>query len=214
MYNASHLLSSTGIRYKDDRGRHETKWTQCPPNRGRLNPNVIKERSNLVFQLVPQLKNLVIINSNLSDFEMIESCVEVADKYAENIMVIPPLLTRLTYAMEDLAQYHNPPKNEVILIVTITEAFVDFVILQRNQNFELNIVFHVLFKQLNECMRVFPQIYEDYLPHATCILFEHNCYSLANELQHRYQPENCFLKIIQKMGSRTSLWWIISSYGR
>uniref|UniRef100_A0AC35G913 Uncharacterized protein n=1 Tax=Panagrolaimus sp. PS1159 TaxID=55785 RepID=A0AC35G913_9BILA len=195
MYAASYLLSSTGIRYKEN-GRHQIKWLQnVQPARGGLKPSVIRERANKVLQLVPnRINNLVIVNGNLSDFEMIQACVEVAEEFADNIIVIPPLLARMTYAMESIAKLHDPPADETIMVVTVTHAFVDFVILQRNQDFELNIIHRKMFKQTSDCMKEFPRIYNEFYPHATAILVHDDFLQLAEDIQYKFRPDNCFIR--------------------
>uniref|UniRef100_A0A914YZU0 Uncharacterized protein n=1 Tax=Panagrolaimus superbus TaxID=310955 RepID=A0A914YZU0_9BILA len=193
MYTASYLLSSTGIRFKQN-GRHHIRWiNDVKPARGGLNPRIIKERAEQVFQLLSnQIKNLVIVNGNLSDFEMIEACVEVAEKHTKNIMVIPPLLSRMTYAIEDISKMHNPPPNEVIMVLTVTNAFVDFVILQRDRNFELNIIQREIFKYTNACMKEFLRFYEYYNPDATVVLVHDDFLQLVDDIRDEFRPQNFF----------------------
>uniref|UniRef100_A0AC34FQ25 Uncharacterized protein n=1 Tax=Panagrolaimus sp. ES5 TaxID=591445 RepID=A0AC34FQ25_9BILA len=193
---ASYLLSSTGIRFKQN-GRYEIRWIQnVKPARGGLNPKIIKERAEEVFQLIPQnqIKNLVIVNGNLSDFEMIQACVEVAEKYTNNILVIPPLLARITYALDNIAKMHDPPPEEVILIVTVTHAFVDFVILQRDQNFELNIVHREIYKNTNASMTEFSRFYEHYCPDATVVLVHKDFFQIFDGIQREFEPRNLFMR--------------------
>uniref|UniRef100_A0AC35FNW7 Uncharacterized protein n=1 Tax=Panagrolaimus sp. PS1159 TaxID=55785 RepID=A0AC35FNW7_9BILA len=165
----------------------------------RLKPDVIGERADRVFQLLPnRIKNLVIVNGNLSDFEMIQACVKVAEKYSDNILVIPPLLARMTYALKDIAKLHDPPLNERILVVTINNSFNDFVILQRNQNFELEIIHRSFCKSENEIMKEFPQIYQEFFPDATVILFQKEYSEFVEKIQNVFNPKNLFSRFYKR----------------
>uniref|UniRef100_A0AC34FC93 Uncharacterized protein n=1 Tax=Panagrolaimus sp. ES5 TaxID=591445 RepID=A0AC34FC93_9BILA len=170
-----------------------------PSYPGRLTPAKLRERCELVFQLVPEkIKNLVIVNSSLSNFEMIHACVEVADKYAENVMVIPPLLGLLTYALESLSKFRNPPLEEVIMVVSHTPEFVDFIILQRDRNDKLNITKYAHFNDQRQCEEIFPKFYDKYFPHSTIFIVHDSLRSVAENIRHQSQPENCFIKSFAK----------------
>lgn len=159
---------------------------------------MLKDRSELVYQLVPgRMKNLVIINSSFGDFECLQVAADVGEKYADNVVVIPPLLARLTYAIENLAHFRNPPSNEIILVVTITSMFADFVILRRDKNFELYIS-ECIKRKPDECTRIFSDIYRDYYPHATIFLAHDDYDALAKDLIRQHNPENCFVKLFRR----------------
>uniref|UniRef100_A0A914P2F0 Uncharacterized protein n=1 Tax=Panagrolaimus davidi TaxID=227884 RepID=A0A914P2F0_9BILA len=118
MVIGSYLITSTNIRIRDEKGPRILSLPNAPSlSHGRLTPKTLKERFELVLQMVPKkMKNLVIVNSALSTFDLIQACVEVGEKYADNIIVIPPLLALLTYAFEDLSKFRNPPPKEVLLV--------------------------------------------------------------------------------------------------
>uniref|UniRef100_A0A914PZC6 Uncharacterized protein n=1 Tax=Panagrolaimus davidi TaxID=227884 RepID=A0A914PZC6_9BILA len=200
MVVGSYLISSTHMRIKDEKGVHFTGLPYGPPPiEGRLTPSKLKERIELVFQLPnKKMKNLVIVNSSLSYFEMIQACVEVAEKYADNVMVIPPLLAVLTYAFEELSKFRNPPPKEVILVITITSKFVDFVILRRDQNFQLYVAEFQHFEDLNQCKAMFLKIYNHFYPHSTIFVVHDSVLNLADEIKYQFKPENCFIKTFKK----------------
>uniref|UniRef100_A0AC35EVR0 Uncharacterized protein n=1 Tax=Panagrolaimus sp. PS1159 TaxID=55785 RepID=A0AC35EVR0_9BILA len=202
MVVAGYLLCSTNLRVIDSHDSSRSNNILClpngPPTRGFLNPSILRERAELVFKLVKQrMSNLVIVNSALSEFDMIQAGVEVAEKYADNVMVIPPLLARMTYAIEPLANFRNPPAKEVILVVTITKPFVDFVILRRDANFELYIESCENY-QPNQCREMFAQYYEDYYPDSTIFVVQKSLIYVADQLKHDFQPLNCFVKPFEK----------------
>uniref|UniRef100_A0A914YZC3 Uncharacterized protein n=1 Tax=Panagrolaimus superbus TaxID=310955 RepID=A0A914YZC3_9BILA len=195
---AGYLLCSTNLRIKDARGFNLLGLPIGPPSKGWLTPSKLKDRAERVFQLVPEkMKNLVIVNSALSDFDMIQTCVKVAEKYAENIIVIPPLLALLTYALNDLAEFRNPPNDEVILVVILTRKFVDFVVLRRDKNFQLYVAVLEQFNQ-RQCEEMFLQFYEDYRPHATVFLVQDILCAEVDEIRHRFNPDNCFMRNFKK----------------
>uniref|UniRef100_A0A914YZE7 Uncharacterized protein n=1 Tax=Panagrolaimus superbus TaxID=310955 RepID=A0A914YZE7_9BILA len=73
---AGYLLCSTNLRIKDARGFNLLGLPIGPPSKGWLTPSKLKDRAERVFQLVPEkMKNLVIVNSALSDFDMIQTCL-------------------------------------------------------------------------------------------------------------------------------------------
>uniref|UniRef100_A0A914QUJ3 Uncharacterized protein n=1 Tax=Panagrolaimus davidi TaxID=227884 RepID=A0A914QUJ3_9BILA len=129
---------------------------------------------------------------------MIQACVKVAEKYSDNILVIPPLLARMTYALKDIAKLHDPPLNESILVVTINNSFNDFVILQRNQNFELEIIHRSFCKSENEIMKEFPQIYDEFFPDATVILFQKEYSEFVEKIRNKFNPKNLFLRFYKR----------------
>uniref|UniRef100_A0AC34FNG3 Uncharacterized protein n=1 Tax=Panagrolaimus sp. ES5 TaxID=591445 RepID=A0AC34FNG3_9BILA len=200
MVVGAYLMCSTGIRYKDGCGV-ELKWLpEIPKIKGRMKPSDVRIRADLVFKQVPvRLSNLVIVNSNLSSFEMLHAAVETAEKYADNVTVIPPLLARLTFALEQLA---NPimeriPSDETILVVTIVEEFSDFVILRRDENFDLYIARHEIYKR-EECDEFFGQFYDYYYPHSTIFLVHEDFHNLAFDVRYKYRPERSFLKVFKR----------------
>jgi hypothetical protein len=200
MVVGSYLISSTHMRIHDRNGSHFIGLPNGPPPiHGRLTPSTLKERVQLVFELPKEkMKNLVIVNSSLSYFEMVQACVEVAEKYADNVMVVPPLLALLTYAFEDLSKYRNPPANEVLLVVTITSKFADFVTLRRDQNFKLYVAEFDHFDDFNRCKEMFPEIYNYCYPHSTILLVHDTLYNIAEEIRSEFNPENCFIKRFKK----------------
>uniref|UniRef100_A0A914YY73 Uncharacterized protein n=1 Tax=Panagrolaimus superbus TaxID=310955 RepID=A0A914YY73_9BILA len=198
MFAGAYLLGSTGIRFKD---RHSQKLLWLPggaPVRGKLEPKMVGERAELVYQMVPgRMKNLVIINSNFGDFECIQTAADAGEKYADNVIVITPLLSRLTYALNDLAEFRNPPNDEVILVLTITSLFSEFIILRRDRNFQLYIA-ECISRKPGECMQIFLEIYKDCYPHATILLTQLDYADVANNIKNRFEPENCFIKIFKR----------------
>uniref|UniRef100_A0AC34G3L9 Uncharacterized protein n=1 Tax=Panagrolaimus sp. ES5 TaxID=591445 RepID=A0AC34G3L9_9BILA len=194
MLTGAYMLGSTGIKYKDQHQQKLVWLPDGPPVRGRSEPGMIRERAELVYQQVPsRMKNLVIINSSFSDFECIQAAADIGEKYADNVVVITSLMSRLTYALSDLAQFWNPPENEVILIITLTSVFAEFVILRRDESFQLYVA-ECFDRKSEECIRIFPEIYNDFFPHATVFLVQDDYDTVANDLKTQYQPENCFIK--------------------
>jgi hypothetical protein len=194
MLAGGYLLGSTGIRIHGPKIK-DLLWIPGDlPVRGKLQPTMLKERTQMVYKLVPdRMKTLVIINSNFSDFECIQAAADMGQNYADNVIVITPLLARLTFALNDLQRYRNPPEKEVILVVTVTYMFADFVILKRDANFDLYVAEHITRKP-DQCARMFPEIYNDFYPHSTIFLAQEEYSSLVDDLRSRYQPENSFVK--------------------
>uniref|UniRef100_A0A914QBQ9 Uncharacterized protein n=1 Tax=Panagrolaimus davidi TaxID=227884 RepID=A0A914QBQ9_9BILA len=194
MVVGSYLITSTHMRIKDERGSKFIGPNVSLPT-GPLTPASLKERVERVFQLVPtKLKTFIIVNSCLTTFEMIQACVEVADKYADNVMVIPPLLALATFALEDVAKFRNPPPKEVIMIVTITSTFFDFVILRRDLNSIMYVAEFEHFEKLKQFKAKFIHFYNHFYPHSTTLLVHDNVYNVAQELKREFNPENCFIK--------------------
>uniref|UniRef100_A0AC35F0X5 Uncharacterized protein n=1 Tax=Panagrolaimus sp. PS1159 TaxID=55785 RepID=A0AC35F0X5_9BILA len=200
MVVGSYLIKSTHMHIKDEKGIHFIRLPNGPPLiEGHLTPSKLKERIELVFQLQnKKMKNLIIVNSSLNYFETIQACVEIAEKYADNVMVIPPLLALLTYAFEDLSKFQNPPPKEIILVITITSKFVDFVILRRDQNFQLYVAEFQHIEDLNQCKAMFSKIYNRFDPHSTIFVVHESMLNLANEIKYQFKPENCFFKRFKK----------------
>jgi hypothetical protein len=78
MVVAGYLLCSTNLRVIDSHDSSRSNNILClpngPPTRGFLNPTILRERAELVFKLVKQrMSNLVIVNSALSEFDMIQA---------------------------------------------------------------------------------------------------------------------------------------------
>uniref|UniRef100_A0A914QG76 Uncharacterized protein n=1 Tax=Panagrolaimus davidi TaxID=227884 RepID=A0A914QG76_9BILA len=194
MLAGGYLLGSTGIRIHGPKIK-DLLWIPGDlPVRGRLQPTMLKERTQMVYKLVPdRMKNLVIINSNFSDFECIQAAADMGQNYADNVIVITPLLARLTFALNDLQRFRNPPEKEVILVVTVTCMFADFVIIKRDANFDIYVAEHITRKP-DECARMFPKIYNDFYPHSTIFLAQEEYSSLVEDLRSQYQPENSFVK--------------------
>jgi hypothetical protein len=196
MVVAGYLLSSTFIKIKDAYGvKLLDQPTRTLSNGGAgTTPQILKKRVKLVFDLLPEkLEKLVIVNITLSMFAMLQACIQVAEQYAENVMIIPPLLAVLTYALEDLAKYRNPPADEVIFIVYISPVNVDFVILRRDQNFELYVADYDNC-ELHQCEEMFPRFFTYYQPHATIFVVHNTLFAIVDDLKYRYQPENCTVK--------------------
>uniref|UniRef100_A0AC35G9A9 Uncharacterized protein n=1 Tax=Panagrolaimus sp. PS1159 TaxID=55785 RepID=A0AC35G9A9_9BILA len=194
MLAGGYLLGSTGIRIHGPKIKDLLWISGDLPVRGRLQPTMLKERTQMVYKLVPdRMKNLVIINSNFGDFECIQAAADMGQNYADNVIVITPLLARLTFALNDLQRFRNPPEKEVILVVTVTYMFADFVILKRDANFDLYVAQHITRKP-DECARIFPEIYNDFYPHSTIFLAQEEYNSLVEDLRSQYQPENSFVK--------------------
>jgi hypothetical protein len=197
---AAYLICSTGIRFNDGNGV-QLKWLPVIPKvHGRMKPSDVTIRAEAVFKQVPaRIRNLVIVNSNLSTFEILQAAVKVAEKYADKIMVIPPLLARLSFGLEKLA---NPimeriPSDEVILVVTIVEEFSDFVIVRRDENFELYVDSHDIYKR-EECDEMFGKFYDDFYPHSTVFLVHQDFHALAKTVRNKYRPERSFLKVFKR----------------
>uniref|UniRef100_A0A914PXQ5 Uncharacterized protein n=1 Tax=Panagrolaimus davidi TaxID=227884 RepID=A0A914PXQ5_9BILA len=201
MVVGAYLISGAHMRIKDEKNgvRFIGLPNGAPPIPGRLTPSTMKERAELVFQLSPKkMKNLVIVNSALSTFKMIQACVEAGEKYADNIIVIPPLLAILTYSLEDLSKFQNPPTKEVLLVVTITPRFVDFITLRRDQNFKLYVAEFEHFEDLNQGKSSFSKIYNYCYPHATIFVVHDSMVNIANEIRIQFNPDNCFIKAFKK----------------
>uniref|UniRef100_A0AC35G4P6 Uncharacterized protein n=1 Tax=Panagrolaimus sp. PS1159 TaxID=55785 RepID=A0AC35G4P6_9BILA len=198
MVVGSYLLCSTQLRIFDDLGKQKFF---CPPNvpslsHGRLVPKTLKERVKLVLNMAPKrMKTLVVINSDLTTFELIHACVEAAENYADNVIVIPSLLALLTYALEDISKFRNPPPKEVVMVITITSEFVDFVILNRkDQNSKLCVAKFEHFEDLSKSKSIFPKIYNYWYPHSTVILVQESMQKIATEIKKQFNPDNCFIK--------------------
>uniref|UniRef100_A0A914YX06 Uncharacterized protein n=1 Tax=Panagrolaimus superbus TaxID=310955 RepID=A0A914YX06_9BILA len=198
MFTGSYMLGSTGIKYRNQNIQKLEWLPDGPPVRGRSEPGLIKERAELVYQLVPgRMKNLVIINTSYLDFECIQAAADIGEKYADNVIVITSLMSRLTHAIRNLAEFWNPPENEIILIVTVTSIFAEFVILRRDQSFQLYIA-EYFERKPEDCSKIFPDVYRDFYPHATVFLVHDDYGNLANDLKTQYQPENCFIKSFRR----------------
>uniref|UniRef100_A0AC35GSS1 Uncharacterized protein n=1 Tax=Panagrolaimus sp. PS1159 TaxID=55785 RepID=A0AC35GSS1_9BILA len=198
MFIASYLLSSTGIRYKKNNDQ-EMKWLEkIKPSRG-LKPEIIAERADRVFKLLPnRIKYLVIVNGNISNFEMIQACVKVAEKYSDNIIVIPSLLARMTHALRDIAKLHHPPPDELILVVTINNSFIDYVILKRDHDFQLNIVRRSFCNSRNECMKELKKIYDQFVVDATVVLVHDKCSEDVDRIRNDFKPANLFVRFYKR----------------
>uniref|UniRef100_A0AC34GCK1 Piwi domain-containing protein n=1 Tax=Panagrolaimus sp. ES5 TaxID=591445 RepID=A0AC34GCK1_9BILA len=195
MVVAGYLLYNTNLRVKDANGYRFVGLPSGPPSKGLPTPSTLKERAELVFQLIPEkMKNLVIVDSTLSNFEMIQACVEVAEKYAKNVMVIPSLLARLTYAMEHMKV---PPMNEVILIVTITSVFVEFVILLRDRAGKLYISECKNYES-NQCLKMFGKYLKQNNPTSTIFVFHKNFSDIVEKVVQRFKPQNCQKRSYEK----------------
>uniref|UniRef100_A0AC34FI00 Uncharacterized protein n=1 Tax=Panagrolaimus sp. ES5 TaxID=591445 RepID=A0AC34FI00_9BILA len=198
MFAAAYLLGSTGIRFKD---RHIQDLQWLPEKvvvKGRIEPTMLAARTELVYQMVPgRMKHLVIINSNFCDFECIQAAVKIGEKYADNVTVITSLLSRLTFALNHLAEFRNAPEDEIVLVVTITPLFSEFVIIRRDRNFKLNIAECRIHKP-EECTKIFPEIYETFYPDATILIAQIECRDLADNLKNQFNPENCFVKTFKR----------------
>uniref|UniRef100_A0AC35GE71 Uncharacterized protein n=1 Tax=Panagrolaimus sp. PS1159 TaxID=55785 RepID=A0AC35GE71_9BILA len=200
MVVGSYLITSTNIRIRDENGSRFLSLPNAPSlTNGRLTSATLKQRFELVLKMVPKkMKNLVFVNSGLSTFDLIQACVEVGEKYADNIIVIPPLLALLTYAFEDLSNFRNPPSKEVLLVITVTPKFVDFIISRRNQNSKLCIAHFEHFEDLNQSKTLFPKIYNFWYPHSTIIIFHETMQNFATNIKKVFNPENCFIKPFKK----------------
>uniref|UniRef100_A0A914Z4N9 Uncharacterized protein n=1 Tax=Panagrolaimus superbus TaxID=310955 RepID=A0A914Z4N9_9BILA len=195
MVVAGYLLYNTNMRVKDENGYRFLGLPNGPPSKGLPTVSSLKERAELVFQLVPEkMKNLVIIDSTLSSFEMIQACAEVAEKYAKKIMVIPSLLARLTYALEYM---RDPPKNEILLVITLTSAFVEFVILRRNQKEKLYISECESYES-NKCNKMFGKYYNQNTPDSTIFVVHKSLSHIVDQIRHRLNPKNCFIRSFDK----------------
>lgn len=146
------------------------------------------------------MTKLMIINSNLSSFELLQAAAEVGEKYSDNVIIIPPLLSRITYALEPIAALRNPLNFELIMVVTLTTPFIDFVILRRHPNFELNIIEHKMYKRPVDIMKLFPQFYDEFRPHATVILIHDlvELNTLADRIQYTYNPSSCYIRSFKR----------------
>ena len=143
------------------------------------------------------MKNLVLVNGNLSDFEVIQAAVESAEKYADNVEVISSHLARFTYALKSLMKVRHECAEDVILIVTLTSSMAEFTVLCRDENYELYVHEHVLDKP-DRCMELFPQIYKDFSPEATIFVHEDGMVDLAREVDETYRPRNQFFKNFER----------------
>uniref|UniRef100_A0A914QU73 Uncharacterized protein n=1 Tax=Panagrolaimus davidi TaxID=227884 RepID=A0A914QU73_9BILA len=209
MVVGSYLITSIHMRISDGIG--SSKYigpNDSPVLQGPLTPVAVRERCERVFKMVPKkMKNLVLVNSALSTFDFIQACVEVADKYSDKVMVIPPLLALLTFALDEIAKFRNPPDKEIILVVTITPGFVDFVILRRDSNFILYIAEFEHFEiKLNEYKERFAEFYNFSYPHSTILLVHDTVHNIAEEIRYEFNPENCFISTFKQ-------WHYILLYG-
>uniref|UniRef100_A0A914PBV6 Uncharacterized protein n=1 Tax=Panagrolaimus davidi TaxID=227884 RepID=A0A914PBV6_9BILA len=209
MVVGSYLITSIHMRISDGIG--SSKYigpNDSPVLHGLLTPIAVRERCERVFKMVPKkMKNLVLVNSALSTFDFIQACVKVADKYSDNVMVIPPLLALLTFALEEIAKFRNPPDKEIVLVVTITPGFVDFVILRRDSNFILYIAEFEHFEvKLNEYKKQFAEFYNFSYPHSTILLVHDTVHNIAEEIRYEFNPENCFISTFKQ-------WHYILLYG-
>uniref|UniRef100_A0AC35FBP1 Uncharacterized protein n=1 Tax=Panagrolaimus sp. PS1159 TaxID=55785 RepID=A0AC35FBP1_9BILA len=194
MVVGSYLITSTHMRIKDERGS-KFFGPNVPLPKGPLTPASLKERVERVLQSAPtKLKTLIIVNSCLTIFDMIQACVEVADKYCDNVMVIPPLLALATFALEDVAKFRNPSPKEVIMIVTITSTFFDFVIFRRDFNAVMYVAEFEHFEKLKQFKEKFIYFYNHFYPHSTTLLVHDSIYNVAQDLKREFNPENCFIK--------------------
>uniref|UniRef100_A0AC35FUM4 Uncharacterized protein n=1 Tax=Panagrolaimus sp. PS1159 TaxID=55785 RepID=A0AC35FUM4_9BILA len=188
MVVAGYLLNNPYIRITDG------KTCECLKFQNKIKGKSEKELAENVFKLVPKkMKNLVIVNSTLSTFEMIQACVEVADKYSENVMVIPPLLARITYGLEFLSRVKNFPKNEVIIFVTITEAFCEFVILQRNSDLQLFISECEIY-ELKQCNEMFEKWFNKFHPTSSVFVFHDKFEKIPIQLEKKFNLRKCFMR--------------------
>uniref|UniRef100_A0AC35FWS9 Uncharacterized protein n=1 Tax=Panagrolaimus sp. PS1159 TaxID=55785 RepID=A0AC35FWS9_9BILA len=198
MVVGGYLITAIHMRVADERGPVNSQYIGPPdsqPNLGRLTSNALRERCERVFKMVPKkMKNLVLVNSALSTFDYIQACVEVADKYADNVIVIPPLLALATFALEEVANFRNPPGTEVLLIATLAPEFFDFVILRRDRNSVLYVAEFEHFEVLDQFKEKFAEIYDYCLPHSTIFLAHETVYNFAKGFQNEFKPENCFVK--------------------
>uniref|UniRef100_A0A914PE73 Uncharacterized protein n=1 Tax=Panagrolaimus davidi TaxID=227884 RepID=A0A914PE73_9BILA len=198
MVVGGYLITAIHMRIADERGPINSQYIGPPdsqPNQGRLTSNAVRERCERVFKMVPKkMKNLVLVNSALSTFDYIQACVEVADKYSDNVIVIPPLLALSTFALEEVANFRNPPEKEVLLITTLAPEFFDFVILRRDRNFVLYVAEFEHFDVLDQFKEKFAKFYDYCLPHSTIFLAHETVYDFAKGFRNEFKPENCFVK--------------------
>uniref|UniRef100_A0AC35FVQ6 Uncharacterized protein n=1 Tax=Panagrolaimus sp. PS1159 TaxID=55785 RepID=A0AC35FVQ6_9BILA len=198
MSAAGYIPNSTHIWAKNGK---DFKYLGLPygsSTKGDPTISMIEENAERVFKLIKnKLKNMVIVNSALIPFEMIQACVKIAEKYSNNVMVIPALLARITYALEFLAKSENFPKNEVIFVVTITEAFCEFVILQRNSSFQLFIAVCETY-ELKKCDEMFEKFYTKYHPTASVFVFHNKFEKIATQLQQKFKLDIYFMRPFKK----------------
>uniref|UniRef100_A0A914RB56 Uncharacterized protein n=1 Tax=Panagrolaimus davidi TaxID=227884 RepID=A0A914RB56_9BILA len=188
MVVAGYLLNNPYIRITDG------KTCECLGFRNKIKGKSEKEIAESVFKLVPKkMINLAIVNSSLSTFEMIQECVKIADKYSDNVMVIPPLLARITYGLEFLSRVQNIPKNEVIIVVTITEAFCEFVILQRNSCLQLFISECEIY-ELKQCNEMFEKWYNNFHPTSSVFIFHDKFEKIPIQLEKNFNLRKCFMR--------------------
>uniref|UniRef100_A0A914QAL1 Uncharacterized protein n=1 Tax=Panagrolaimus davidi TaxID=227884 RepID=A0A914QAL1_9BILA len=198
MSAAGYIPNSTHIWAKNGKDFKYLGLPNGSSTKGDPTISMIEENAERVFKLVKsKLKNMVIVNSALIPFEMIQACVKVAEKYSDNVMVIPALLARITYALDFLAKSENFPKNEVIFVVTITEAFCEFVILQRNSNFQLFIAVCENY-ELKKCNEMFEKFYTKHHPTATVFVFHDKFEKIAAQLQQKFKLGKCFMRPFKK----------------
>uniref|UniRef100_A0A914PRH7 Uncharacterized protein n=1 Tax=Panagrolaimus davidi TaxID=227884 RepID=A0A914PRH7_9BILA len=199
MVAAGYLFYNANLRIKNGTNYQYLGLSNGPPTKGQPTISSVKERAECVFKLPKKkMKNLVIVNASLSTFDLLQACVEVGEKYAENVMVIQPLLARITYALEFLSKKKAlPPENEVILVITITGVFNEFVLLRRDSALQLYIAEYET-NAPNQRKKAFAKYYGNYHPTSTIFIVHEDLENAINQLRDEFQPENCYIRSFQK----------------
>uniref|UniRef100_A0AC34FZ13 Uncharacterized protein n=1 Tax=Panagrolaimus sp. ES5 TaxID=591445 RepID=A0AC34FZ13_9BILA len=210
MVVGGYLITSIHMRIADEKGSDFSQYigpTNSPQLHYPLSPLSLKERCERVFKMVPKkMKNLVLVNSALSTFDFIQACVEVADKYSDHVIVIPPLLALLTFALEEISIFKNPPLKEVVLVVTLAPEFYDFTILRRDRDFVMYVAEFEHYEVLGQFKEKFAKIYDYAFPHSTIFLAHETVYDFAKNFRSEFNPENCFIKTFKQ-------WHYVLLYG-